>query len=423
MDIDYDLVIAGGSIAGAALGFAAQRAGARVLIVEPETAFRDRVRGEMLHPWGVAEAQRLGLSEVLERAPVHAAHYWDTYIGGQRIERRDLAQTTSSRLTVFNAHHPELQAALLAAARDVGVEVRTGAKVVRIEPGSPAVVELARDGDHARVTARLAVIADGRQSQLRAQLGIAVTGERMPMLISGVLLEGVSCDSEAVGMFLPAKFGELALVLRLARDRVRLYFVARRDPDGQDGSVQSQPGHESDLPSDRSAQRRGYTGAAQLPAMLRRCMEVGVPESWLARARAIGPLATFETTCWSLRDLALPPGVALIGDAAGNVDPVFGCGQSLALRDVRHLVDAAGACRGDWQLAAAKYHHLRHAYHAALLRCESWMSRILYAPSPRGDAIRAAALPRLDELGIDLVGAGPDSPTDDATEARLFAGI
>src|SRR5688572_13134143 len=129
MTTDYDLVIAGGSIAGAALGLAAQRAGARVLIVEPEPAFRDRVRGESLHPWGVAEVQRLGLFSVLEQAPAQAAHYWETYAGGMRVDRRDLVATTATQLTGFNVHHPEFQAALLGAAAAAGVEVRRGEKL------------------------------------------------------------------------------------------------------------------------------------------------------------------------------------------------------------------------------------------------------------------------------------------------------
>lgn len=428
MDTDYDLVIAGGSIAGAALGFAAQRAGARVLIVEPESAFRDRVRGESLHPWGVAEAQRLGLTEVLERAPSQPADFWDTYIGGQRVERRDLAATTPARLPERNVHHPELQTALLDAARAAGVEVRCGAKVVHIDPGVRATIVLApvegramvrhdeaagaparsseSSGDRTTVTARLAVIADGRHSPLRMQLGIAVTGDPMPMLTSGVLLEDVGNDPTAVSMFSPREFGALALVLALPRNRVRLYFIHRRD---------------SEPSVDRSSERRAYSGAAQLPALLQRCLEVGVPPSWFARARASGPLATFETTCWSLRDAELPRGVALIGDAAGNVDPVFGCGQSLALRDVRHLIEAARECRYDWQLAASRYIQQRRGYHASLLRIESWLSRILFTPSPQGDAIRAAAFPRLEQLGVDLIGLGPDSSSDDATEAQLFA--
>jgi hypothetical protein len=39
--------------------------GARVLILEKETRFRDRVRGEGTVPWGDAEARELGLLELL----------------------------------------------------------------------------------------------------------------------------------------------------------------------------------------------------------------------------------------------------------------------------------------------------------------------------------------------------------------------
>lgn len=40
-----------------------------------------------------------------------------------------------------------------------------------------------------------------------------------------------------------------------------------------------------------------------------------------------------------------------------------------------------------------------------------------------GDALRAATFPRLAELGIDLIGRGPDSATGADVEARLFEGV
>jgi flavin-dependent dehydrogenase len=43
--MDYDLVIVGGGLAGSALAAAMAPTGARVLIVEREATFRDRVRG------------------------------------------------------------------------------------------------------------------------------------------------------------------------------------------------------------------------------------------------------------------------------------------------------------------------------------------------------------------------------------------
>jgi hypothetical protein len=39
--------------------------GRRVLVLEKETVFQDRVRGENLIPWGGAEAERLGCFDLL----------------------------------------------------------------------------------------------------------------------------------------------------------------------------------------------------------------------------------------------------------------------------------------------------------------------------------------------------------------------
>ena len=56
---DYDLITVGGGLVGAALGRAVAEAGKRVLIVEGERDFRDRVRGEQMATWGVADAESL----------------------------------------------------------------------------------------------------------------------------------------------------------------------------------------------------------------------------------------------------------------------------------------------------------------------------------------------------------------------------
>ena len=399
MDIDYDIIIAGGGIAGATLGLVASREGARVLIVEAEPAFRDRVRGEGLHPWGIVEAERLGVLDVLRAAPAHPVSYWHMYLGGMQVERKDLTQATRSRLSGYNVHHPELEVALLTAAEAAGALVRRGIKVTRIEPGAPVTVELARGGARTRRSARLAVIADGRRSRLREQLGIEVMETPSPLVTTGVLLDGVRCDPSSAGMFVEAGGRALGLLLTLPAQRVRLYFV--------------QP---------RSRGRRGYSSSSDVSELLERCVAIGVPAAAFTAARAIGPLATFDTTLCALRASALPDGVALMGDAAGNVDPAFGCGQSMVLRDVRTLLEAWHASR-DWQLAAAQYADRRRAYHASMLRVEAWMTRILFTPGPEGDALRAATGPRLAQLGIDLFGAGPDSPSDAATEARLFEGL
>ena len=60
-----DVLVVGGGIAGAALALVLARGGVSVTVLERQTAYHDRVRGELLQPWGVAEAQRLGIMDAL----------------------------------------------------------------------------------------------------------------------------------------------------------------------------------------------------------------------------------------------------------------------------------------------------------------------------------------------------------------------
>src|SRR5438445_9574752 len=61
----FEVVIIGGGIAGNALATVLARAGRAVLVLERSTVYRDKVRGEVFHAWGVAEAQRLGIYDTL----------------------------------------------------------------------------------------------------------------------------------------------------------------------------------------------------------------------------------------------------------------------------------------------------------------------------------------------------------------------
>ena len=57
MTTDYDIITVGGGLGGAALAKTMAEHSAKVLVVEREKQFKDRVRGEYMSPWGVAEAQ------------------------------------------------------------------------------------------------------------------------------------------------------------------------------------------------------------------------------------------------------------------------------------------------------------------------------------------------------------------------------
>jgi len=391
--MQYDLIVAGGGIAGTALAFRMAQAGARVLIVERELTFRDRVRGESIHPWGVAEAFALGLGAALSAPNFLPVHDWQLRLAGAKLFERDLAHSKARRPAI-DVHHPELQQALLDLAHDAGAEVWRGSHVDRVERGRPARVSVAYGTEHRLLEARLVVAADGRDSPLRQAAGVAMSGEQSEILTSGVLVHGHGGPSATMSLFHPLGFCELALWVPLPGGRARLYAARRRDDNG-----------------DR------FSGQASVSRFFAWCAGLGMPREWLETATAVGPLATFETTLADCETVALEGGLVLLGDAAGSVDPAFGCGLSLAFMDARSLAERLMES-SDWDAAAARHALARRVYTASLRKLEAWMTRLFYTPGQ--DELRARALPRLSALGIDLLGSGPASATDSETEAALF---
>src|SRR5262245_23948300 len=92
----FDVVIAGGGLGGSALATVLARSGRSVLVLERETKFKDRVRGENMLPWGVAVARELGLLDALVAAGAHAVPYFNMYAMGTQTEHRPMPQTTPS---------------------------------------------------------------------------------------------------------------------------------------------------------------------------------------------------------------------------------------------------------------------------------------------------------------------------------------
>jgi 2-polyprenyl-6-methoxyphenol hydroxylase-like FAD-dependent oxidoreductase len=134
--MNFDLIVVGGGLAGSTLAARVAGSGRRVLVLESEKKFRDRVRGENMLPWGVAAARRLGVYETLVGAGAHEPQWWNTYMMGHQTQRRDLKTTTPRGDVTLNLYHPHLQEALLENALAAGAEVRRGARVVGLEPAN-----------------------------------------------------------------------------------------------------------------------------------------------------------------------------------------------------------------------------------------------------------------------------------------------
>jgi menaquinone-9 beta-reductase len=163
----YDIVTVGGGIAGAALAKAMAEQGVNVLVLEREGRFKDRVRGEMVVPWGAAEARELRILDVLKDSCAHEVSLIETGSG-----LRDLKTTTVQQLPALTFAHPEMQDSLLAAAEGAGAKVRRGITVERIEPGTrPTVILSGLNPAHFRQAEM--VIATNRITFIDKHIGIA----------------------------------------------------------------------------------------------------------------------------------------------------------------------------------------------------------------------------------------------------------
>lgn len=109
----YDIITVGGGLGGAALAKAMAEHGVRVLVLEREKQFKDRVRGEAMAPWGIAETQALGLYNLLRTTCAHESPRFGLYTEPEFGEPRDLIATTPQQLPVLNFYHPAMQEAVL----------------------------------------------------------------------------------------------------------------------------------------------------------------------------------------------------------------------------------------------------------------------------------------------------------------------
>jgi menaquinone-9 beta-reductase len=398
---DYDIITVGGGLGGAALGRSMAERGARVLVVERETTFKDRVRGEGMTPWGCGEARELGIYDLLTGSCGHEVPWWDNYIGPMQIAHREMASTTPQGMPTLAFYHPEMQQTLLDAARTAGAEVRCGAKVTSLTPGkSPRLTVENVDGTREELSARLVVGADGRGSLVRKWAGFTEQKDKDRLLISGLVLENSSVPSDTVRLVNDLATGRAAIIFPQGNSRVRAYFVC---PTSDGLRLQ---------------------GEKDIQRFIDESIAVGMPREYFDGARPAGPLATFDgADCWV--DHPYRDGVALIGDAATSSDPSWGQGLSLTVRDARVLRDALSRV-DDWDAAGHAYAAEHDRYYGILHTVEDWLTQFFYETGPGADARRARAFPLIaqDPMRIpDAMFSGPDQPVDDSMRQKLFAEI
>jgi len=310
----YDLVIVGGGIAGSGLATVIARAGRSVLVLEKSAEFKDVVRGEWIAPWGVVEAKRTGLYEVLCGAndyhiPRHIEYGdgFDPTTGESRALVLAMLPGVPGPLSVG---HPQACQALFDAAAAAGATVVRSVEDVTMTGGAQPSLSYTAGGARHEVTARLVVGADGRGSVVRRQAGIELHHDKTHHYFAGMLVEGADewpIDVQTMGTEGDVQF----FVFPQAPGKLRLYLSYGLD-------------QKSRLAGDGAEQK--FIEAFRLST---------VPHSdSIANAKIAGPCHAIPNhSTWT--DSPVAPGVVLLGDAAGYNDPIIGQGLAVSMRDVR----------------------------------------------------------------------------------------
>jgi 2-polyprenyl-6-methoxyphenol hydroxylase-like FAD-dependent oxidoreductase len=393
MGTDYDVITVGGGLGGAALAKVLAEHGKRVLVIERETQFKDRIRGEWIAPWGVAEAQRLGLYDVLLEKCAHEQPYFNTLGMGPA---RDFRTTTPQHLPALTLYHPAMQEAVLDAARAARAEIWSGATVREVAPGEPPRVSVDHGGSTRNLTARIVVCADGRGSAGRGWGGFTTVRAKPKLLGAGVLFENLNAAADnSVAMFNPY-LARVAFLFPQGAGRVRAYLMYEPEIDR-------------------------LQGGGDVPRFVAECLRTGMPADTYTNARPIGPLASFDMT-ESWVEHPYRAGFALLGDAAGSSDPTWGQGLSLTMRDARELSERLLAT-DDWDRAAHEYSSAHDRYFQNLITATDWSFDLFFERGVAADERRMRALPLIllePDRFPDHAFSGPDLPADEQVRRRFF---
>lgn len=374
-----DVAIVGGGVAGSTLAIVLQRAGLSVAVIEREARFRDRVRGDALFPWGAVEASRLGIASILPAAGARALPIWQSYEDREPAAPYDWRSDVPSGDVLWGVDHPKLQEALIQEASAAGARVIRPAKTTALGRDASGAMRVRVTGisDFQRVTARLVVGADGKESGVRRWIGARTVRDPVHHLLGGCLVEGVALDPDAshVGKF----DGGMALVFRHGSGRARAYLVVQPEV---------------------ARAVRGPGAAERFIAHCATAFSGGAFE----RAQAVGPAAFFPAAD-IVSDRLAGDGVVLIGDAAGANDPALGQGLSLAFRDVRALSDLLTA-EDDWSNAPTAFAARRPTWYEPLRAYAMWRGPLVTDIGREADAARERAK-RAAEADPFRLGYGP----------------
>jgi 2-polyprenyl-6-methoxyphenol hydroxylase-like FAD-dependent oxidoreductase len=326
----WDVVVAGGGVAGVSVAAALQEF--RVLLVEPGLDNTKRLAGELIHPPGASDLAELGLLAPLEKAGV--APVLGFAVSPEATAAPHLlpyGEVPGVHRPGFAIDHAVLSATLLdAAARLPHVTLWHDARVTALDLSAPqaATVTVTDATGVVRVRARLVVAADGATSMLRRLAPISHTRVRLSQMV-GMQVAGDVPSPGYGNVFLGGPAPILAYAIGAGTARVM--FDVPGNPHGVE------------------AVRRDPAFLAALPVEFRERVRT-----------ALHAQPGLVSANYSIVPAAVIAGrLVLVGDAAGCCHPLTATGLSVCTRDAVRLRRALREAGGDVPRALVAYARAR----------------------------------------------------------------
>ena len=329
-EMDVDVLIAGGGVAGSAAAAALSPLGLKILIVEPKVSHGRRLAGELIHPPGIDGLKQLGLldensgigseirgfslfpydpdQEKKESVTLPYSEVEGLTHGGMAIEHQSLKDHLLERVKTFP-----------------GVEVWMGGRVTSIEKsedGEDYSTIVSSETGNTRVNARLIIGADGPMSQVRKMTGIPHETHRYSGML-GVEVDDTHLPTPGYGNIFLNPLG-ISYAYSVSQGRARVMFEILRGDDSKE-SIREH--------------------LKFFPSPFRDDIEAAMAED--------KPLAAANYRI--VPQSNVKANIALLGDARGCCHPLTASGITTAVKDALSLRDALVDSNFDFHAALRKY--------------------------------------------------------------------
>lgn len=366
----YDVVIAGGGLAGASVAAALGEFGYSVLLVEPGIDNTKRLAGELMHPPATSDLDELGLLQAVRAAGGALVNGFAVFADDSSAAVKPSLTTPPSPASAPSGkpgdvkdhgtgafvlpyadidglndiglamEHATLTTALLGAVEKLPhVTVWLGARVTAVDLSNPneAAITITEGRRQIPITARLLVAADGRTSNVRKLAGITDERERLSTMV-GFVLKNATLPHPGYGhIFVGGKAPALA-------------YRIDEGPNGTETRVMF------DIPDTDVAERSGVKALINDPSYLET-----LPQPLRSEVeKALREEQPLVSANYSISPETIISGrLVCVGDAGGCCHPLTATGISVSTRDAIRLRQALRETQGDIPSALRRYAALR----------------------------------------------------------------